>query len=95
MLSQKATRRYSRSEAIRLATEHVGYIHLFKTDVVMPEMNGGELSKHLQAIHPRWLALLAPARRRCPVHDLRFSTVAYTMSVSGRRNTDRPAGVDA
>lgn len=22
------------------------------TDVVMPEMNGGELSKHLQAIHP-------------------------------------------
>ncbi|WP_246293798.1 response regulator [Desulfobacter latus] len=27
-------------EAIRLATEHAGEVHLLMTDVVMPEMNG-------------------------------------------------------
>jgi two-component system sensor histidine kinase EvgS len=39
-------------EAIRLAEEHTGEIHLLLTDVVMPEMNGSALAKRLQSIYP-------------------------------------------
>lgn len=39
-------------EAIRLANEHVGAIHLLITDVVMPEMNGGDLAKRLLSLYP-------------------------------------------
>ena len=38
--------------AMRMASEHTGKIHLLVTDVIMPEMNGLELSKHLQALYP-------------------------------------------
>ncbi len=37
------------NEAIKLAIEHAGDINLLITDVVMPEMNGRELSEQLQA----------------------------------------------
>ncbi len=39
-------------EAIRLAKEYTGKIHLLVTDVIMPEMNGLELANRLQSIYP-------------------------------------------
>ena len=40
------------AEAIRLAKEHSGELHLLITDMVMPEMNGRELSRKLLALYP-------------------------------------------
>ena len=40
-------------EAIRLAQEHAGDIHLIITDVVMPEMNGRDLAKNVLSLYPR------------------------------------------
>jgi PAS domain S-box-containing protein len=40
-------------EAIRLAQERRGEIHLIITDVVMPEMNGRDLAKNLLSLYPR------------------------------------------
>jgi two-component system, cell cycle sensor histidine kinase and response regulator CckA len=40
------------AEAIRLAEEYAGGIHLLITDVVMPEMNGGDLARRLQSLCP-------------------------------------------
>lgn len=39
-------------EAIKIAENHEGIIHLLITDVVMPEMNGLDLSKNLSKIKP-------------------------------------------
>lgn len=39
-------------EAICLAQEHAGEIHLLMTDVVMPEMNGRDLAENILSIHP-------------------------------------------
>jgi len=39
-------------EAIRLAGEYAGEIHLLMTDVVMPEMNGRDLAKNLLSLYP-------------------------------------------
>ena len=39
-------------EAIHLAREHAGEIHLLMTDVVMPEMNGRDLAKNLLSFYP-------------------------------------------
>jgi PAS domain S-box-containing protein len=41
------------AEAIRIASEHVGEIHMIMTDVVMPEMNGRDLAKKLQSLYPQ------------------------------------------
>jgi len=40
-------------EAIRLAKEHSGEISILVTDVIMPEMNGVELSEALHSLSPR------------------------------------------
>jgi PAS domain S-box-containing protein len=40
-------------EAIRLAHEYSGDIHLLMTDVIMPEMNGRELAADIQFHYPR------------------------------------------
>ncbi|HLK57532.1 MAG TPA: PAS domain S-box protein [Chthonomonadaceae bacterium] len=40
------------SEALRLAQEMTGEIHLLITDVVMPQMGGAELAQRLQALRP-------------------------------------------
>ncbi len=42
----------SPGEALRVAQEHAGEIHLLITDVVMPEMNGRELAKRLLTLYP-------------------------------------------
>ncbi len=39
-------------QAIHLAKDHPGDIHMLITDVVMPEMNGRELAEQLRAIRP-------------------------------------------
>jgi PAS domain S-box-containing protein len=39
-------------EAIRLARECAGEIHLLMTDVIMPEMNGRDLAKNLLSLYP-------------------------------------------
>lgn len=39
-------------EAIRLAREHAGEIHLLMTDVILPEMNGRDLAKNLLSLYP-------------------------------------------
>ncbi len=39
-------------EAIRLAEQHAGEIHLLITDVVMPEMNGRDLARKLLSLYP-------------------------------------------
>jgi two-component system cell cycle sensor histidine kinase/response regulator CckA len=39
-------------EAIQLAREHAGEIHLLITDVVMPEMNGRDLAKNILSLYP-------------------------------------------
>ncbi|OKY74366.1 MAG: hypothetical protein BM485_13970 [Desulfobulbaceae bacterium DB1] len=39
-------------DAMRLAAEHADSIHLLITDVIMPEMNGQDLAKRLQALVP-------------------------------------------
>jgi PAS domain S-box-containing protein len=39
-------------EAIRLAGEHSGEIHLLITDMVMPDMNGRDLAKRFLSVYP-------------------------------------------
>jgi two-component system, cell cycle sensor histidine kinase and response regulator CckA len=40
------------TQALDLAAEHAGKIHLLMTDVVMPEMNGRDLAQKLQDLYP-------------------------------------------
>jgi CheY-like chemotaxis protein len=42
----------SPNKAIIVAYEYEGDIHVLMTDVIMPEMNGRDLSRNIQSIHP-------------------------------------------
>jgi CheY-like chemotaxis protein len=44
-------------EAIHLAGEYTGEIHLLITDVIMPGMNGRDLAKELCSLHPNFKCL--------------------------------------
>jgi DNA-binding NtrC family response regulator len=44
-------------QAIALAEERSGPLHLLITDVVMPEMNGRELAQHLAPLRPEMRCL--------------------------------------
>jgi signal transduction histidine kinase/CheY-like chemotaxis protein len=52
-LGYKVLAANSPGEAILLAEEYSGQINLLLTDVVMPEMNGSDLAKHLQSLYPQ------------------------------------------
>ena len=39
-------------EALALAREHAGELHLLLTDVIMPEMNGRDLARNLLSLYP-------------------------------------------
>ncbi|MCC6695285.1 MAG: PAS domain S-box protein [Candidatus Hydrogenedentes bacterium] len=51
-LGYRVLRSASPVEAIRIAKEHAGEIHLLITDVVMPEMNGRDLARVLLSLYP-------------------------------------------
>jgi len=42
----------SGADALRVADDHQGHIHLLITDVVMPDMNGPEIAKRLTVTRP-------------------------------------------
>ena len=51
-LGYKVLAANSPQKALGLAEEHAGEIHLLVTDVIMPEMNGLELSEQLKSLYP-------------------------------------------
>jgi|WetSurMetagenome_2_1015567.scaffolds.fasta_scaffold00192_21 two-component system, cell cycle sensor histidine kinase and response regulator CckA len=56
-LGYKAIEAHSGEEALMLAEKHIGRIHLLMTDVVMPGMNGKELSERLTKLQPEMKTL--------------------------------------
>jgi CheY-like chemotaxis protein len=42
----------SPGEAIRLAAQHAGPLHVLMTDIVMPEMNGRDLARRILTLYP-------------------------------------------
>jgi len=53
MLGYKVLAAEAPAEAIRIAQEHPGDIHLLLTDVIMPGMNGRDLANRLKVIKPQ------------------------------------------
>ena len=75
------------TSAIELARNHTGDINVLVTDVVMPEMNGSELVKQLQTIHPKLKYLYMSgytsniiANRGVLDNDLHFIQKPFAMS---------------
>ncbi len=52
MLGYRVLAASTPGEALRLAREHSGDIHLLLTDVIMPEMNGRDLARQLLSLYP-------------------------------------------
>ena len=46
-------------EAIKLAQDHKGKIHLLVTDVIMPEMGGHNLAKEMKELYPETPVIFA------------------------------------
>lgn len=66
-------------DALRLAVEHEGTIHLLLTDVVMPEIGGRELFERLAALRPGTRALYMSGYTDDAVlrHGVQRSEVAF------------------
>ena len=45
------------SQAVNIAEQYNGDIHLLLTDVIMPEMNGRDLAKRLLSLHPKMMRM--------------------------------------
>ena len=58
------------SEATRLAHETAGEIHLLLTDVLMPEMNGCDLARHLVTLRPSLQRLFMSGHPADFIHSL-------------------------
>jgi two-component system cell cycle sensor histidine kinase/response regulator CckA len=61
-------------EALRYVQQHPGEIRLVLTDVIMPYMDGGELSERLRDLHPRLAIVLMSAY---PVGEIAELVAAY------------------
>jgi two-component system, cell cycle sensor histidine kinase and response regulator CckA len=72
----------SPGEALRLAREHAGTIHLLMTDVVMPEMNGRDLAENCSPSFPSSNCFSCPAIRPMSSPSMVFSKKGSTLSRS-------------
>lgn len=51
-LGYKVLAASSPGEALRMASEHSGEVHLLMTDVIMPGMNGRDLAQNIMSLYP-------------------------------------------
>jgi len=79
-------------DALRIASEQTGAIHMLITDVVMPGMSGRELSKQLSVTHPKTKVLylsgytedtLVPSGE--PERDSAFLQKPFTLQLLSRK----------
>jgi CheY-like chemotaxis protein len=87
------------SEALRVAREHEGPVHLLLTDVVMPGMNGRELSGRLSEERPetRVLYMSAYTEDEVILRGIRVAHVAFLakpFSLDGLESAVREALLD-
>jgi PAS domain S-box-containing protein len=82
----------SGAQALRIAGEHTGRIHLLVTDVVMPGMNGAELAARFLAIRPDARVIYTSGYTDDAILDLTagadldaFLQKPYTASALGRK----------
>jgi nitrogen-specific signal transduction histidine kinase/CheY-like chemotaxis protein len=90
------------AQALQLAAEHNGTIHLLITDVVMPEMNGGDLADKVVSLRPEMKRIYTsgyPADIIAPMGVLDGSEVFVAKPYSRqaladqvREALDRPSG---